>query len=165
MAYIVPARNGRFEIRESRTTRDGPRSRTLSSFKELNEEAIAKARERASQPLSVEDLHRAARRVSAPVARDPIDRAARELIAELGRGRALDGNLRRILIDLLADGQAEKRPSRRQEATHEVAEWMAAGPAEKGRALVSLLLLADALPSGGRRGKPLRFPRLDSGRK
>jgi hypothetical protein len=39
---------------------------------------------------------------------------------------------------------------------------MAATPEERGRTLVDLLLLADALPSGGRRGKPLRFPRLES---
>jgi hypothetical protein len=41
---------------------------------------------------------------------------------------------------------------------------MAATPEERGKTLVDLLLLADALPSGGRRGKPLRFPRLDSTR-
>jgi hypothetical protein len=48
------------------------------------------------------------------------------------------------------------------EAARSVALWMAATPEERGRALVDLLLLADALPSGARRGRPLRFPRLDS---
>ena len=39
---------------------------------------------------------------------------------------------------------------------------MAATPEERGRALVDLLLLADALPHGGRRGKPSTSRRLDS---
>jgi hypothetical protein len=39
---------------------------------------------------------------------------------------------------------------------------MAATPAERGKALFDLLLLADALPSERRKGQPLRFPRLDS---
>jgi hypothetical protein len=41
-------------------------------------------------------------------------------------------------------------------------EWRDATPAERGKALEQLLLLEDALPSGQRRGKPLRCPRLDS---
>lgn len=43
-----------------------------------------------------------------------------------------------------------------------VAEWMAATPAERGKTLEDLLLLADALPHGARQGKPLLFPRLES---
>lgn len=165
MAFIVPTKPGRYEIRESRATPKGPRSRTLVSFGELTDEAIAKAQRKASGPLSTEELRRAARRVSAPVARKPVDRAARELIAELGKGQWLDPNLRHMLLDLLENGRRDgAQPSRRQEAAHEVAEWMAATPAEKGRALVDLLLLADALPSRGRPGESLQFPRLDSTR-
>jgi hypothetical protein len=71
--------------------------------------------------------------------------------------------LRHILLDLLRDGFREGgEPSPASEAAHSVAEWMAATPAERGEALVDLLLLADALPSDGRTGKPLQFPRLDS---
>ncbi len=163
MAFIVPTRRGRFEIRESQSTPKGPRSRTLASFTELDEETIERARSRASKPLDPESLRRAARRASVPVARPPADRAARELIAELGKGRALDPTLRRIVLDLLRSDRRERtRPSLRQEAAEAVAEWMIATSEEKGRALVDLLLLADALPSGGRRGKPLEFPRLDS---
>lgn len=163
MAFIVPTKGGRFEIRESRSTARGPRSRTLVSFHELTEETIARAQQKASNPLDGEELRRAARKVSAPVARKPVNRAGRELIAELGKGRRLDPNLRRILLHLLENGRQQgAQPSRTHEAAHEVAEWMAATPADRGKALVDLLLLADALPSGGRRGKPLRFPRLDS---
>ncbi|HYP55893.1 MAG TPA: hypothetical protein VEQ41_06295 [Solirubrobacterales bacterium] len=163
MAFVVATRPGRFEIRESRATADGPRSRTLASFAELDDRVIEAARAKASKSIDPENLRRAARRVSAPIAAPPADRAARELIAELGKGRGLDPTLRRILLDLLERGRRDGRqPSQWHEAAQEVAEWMAATPADKGRALVDLLLLADALPSRGRRGKSLTFPRLDS---
>ncbi|HEX5763125.1 MAG TPA: hypothetical protein VFY04_08390 [Solirubrobacterales bacterium] len=163
MAFIVATKRGRFEVRESNATPRGPRSRTLASFTELDDRVIEAARAKASKPIDREDLRRAAKKVSAPIAAPPAERAARALIAELGKGRALDPTLRRILLDLLERGRRDGRqPSQWHEAAHEVAEWMAATPAEKGRALVDLLLLADALPSGGRHGKPLSFPRLDS---
>jgi hypothetical protein len=165
MTFIVPTKRGRFEIRESRNTARGPRSRTLAAFSELDDAVIEKAREKAAKAPEAEDLRRAARRAGAPVARAPVDRAARELIAELAKGRRPDPSLRHMLLDLLRNGYREGgEPSPANEAARSVAEWMAATPAERGHALVNLLLLADALPSGGRRGKPLRFPRLDSTR-
>jgi hypothetical protein len=110
-----------------------------------------------------EELPKAARLAGAPVQRDPIEQAARELIASLARGRELDPRLRQILLELLQKGYKEGGDAApANEAARGVAEWMAATPEDRGRALVDLLLLADALPHGGRRGKPLRFPRLDS---
>jgi len=163
MAFIVPTRKGSFEVRESRSTPKGPRSHTLASFRELTDDVIAKARERAVNPPSPEELRRAARRAGAQVARPPIEQAARELIAELGRGARLDPTLDQILSELLQRGYRESAdPSPANEAARSVAIWMAATAEQRGRALVDLLLLADALPSGGRKGKPLRFPRLDS---
>jgi hypothetical protein len=163
MTYVVPARSGRFEIRESVSTPKGPRSHTLVSFRELDDTVIEKARRKAAKALDETELRRAARRAGAPVARSPVDRAARELIAELAKGRTPSPTLRHMLLDLLRRGHADGREtSRRSEAEHDVAEWMAATPVERGKALVDLLLLADALPHGERRGKPLRFPRLDS---
>lgn len=101
--------------------------------------------------------------MGAPVARDPIEQAARELIAELAKGRRLDPALHKILAELLEKGFRETADaSPAGEAARSVALWMAATSEERGRALMDLLLLADALPSGGRRGKPLRFPRLNS---
>lgn len=101
--------------------------------------------------------------MGAPIARPPIDRAARELIAELGKGRRLDPTLRHLLVDLLRRSDEKgAQPTPAGDAARAVAEWMAATAEERGNTLVDLLLLADALPSGGRRGKPLRFPRLDS---
>ena len=162
MTFIVPTRRDRFEIRESRSTPKGPRSETLVSFRELTDEVIQRAREKATKPLSAEELRRTARRAGAPVARPPIEQAARELIAELAKGRGLDPTLKSILLELLQRGYKEDgNPSPKNEAARSIAGWMAATPKERGKALFDLLLLADALPSGGRRGKPLRFPRLD----
>jgi hypothetical protein len=150
MAFVVATKRGGFEIRESRNTEKGPRSQTLASFDELSDEVIEKARARAAKPPSAAQLRQAAKRAGAPEARAPIDRAARELIAELGKGRRLDPTLRQLLLDQL-DGKGSA-----------VAEWIASTPKDRGRALVDLLLLGDAIPSNGRQRKPLQFPRLDS---
>jgi hypothetical protein len=165
MAFVVPTKRGRFEIRESATTPKGPRSRTLATFHELDDATIEKARERAKKPLDATDLRRSARKVGASIRQPTADRAARELIGELGKGRTTDPALRHILLDLLQRGNGDgHEPSRRNETAHDVAEWMASTPLERGKALVDLLLLADALPHGARRGKPLHFPKLDSTR-
>jgi hypothetical protein len=163
MAFVVPTKPGRYEIRESAHTPSGPRSRTLVSFRELDNAVIDKARKKATKTIDATELRRAARRAGAPVSRPAADRAARELIAELAKGRPLDPTLRHMLLDLLRHGHGDgPAHSAKNEAYHDVAEWMTASPSERGRALVDLLLLADALPHGGRKGKPLRFPRLDS---
>lgn len=163
MAFVVPRSRGTFEIRESRSTEKGPRSQTLATFRELDDSVIERARSRAAKAPSREELRRAARRAGAPVARPPAEQAARELISELAKGRRLDPSLRRILSELLEKGYHETGdPSPASEAARSVAIWMAATPEERGKALVDLLLLADALPSHGRKGKPLSFPRLDS---
>jgi hypothetical protein len=135
----------------------------LVSFRELDDAVVEKARGRARKSLDAAELRRAARRAGAPVGQATVDRASRELIAELAKGRTPDPVLRHMLLDLLQHGYRDGgEASRRREAEHEVAEWMASSPAERGRALVDLLLLADALPHTGRKGKPLRYPRLDS---
>jgi len=160
MAFVTPTSKGKFEIRESQSTSKGPRSRTLATFEELNDRVIEKAQKRASKPLDPELLRNAARKVGAPVELEPADRAARQLIAELGKGNELEPRLRRLLTTMLSDGpKAAIAPAGPSQA---VAEWMTATPKERGKTLVDLLLLADALPHGGRKDKPLRFPRLDS---
>jgi hypothetical protein len=165
MAFIVPTKRGEFEVRESRSTPKGPRSRTLVTFRELDDGVIEKARAKAAKPPSAEELRNAAKRAGAMIAPEPIDRAARELISELGKGRWLDPTLRHLLIDLLRrEAASEPEPAPVSDAQRSVAEWMASTPLERGKALVDLLLLADALPHGGRRGKPLEFPPLASAR-
>jgi hypothetical protein len=160
MAFIVPTRRGTFEIRESRTTPDGPRSRTLATFRELNDGVIEKASARALKPLDAGRLKDAALRAGAPIAQSPANHAARALIAELGMGREPEPKLRRLLTTLLGNEFKATTPDNPSQA---VAEWMTATPQERGKSLVDLLLLADALPSKGREGKPLRFPRLETG--
>ncbi len=163
MAYVTETKRGGYEIRESRSTPKGPRSRTLATFNELTDEVIEKARARAAKPLSAEELRAAALRAGVPGARDPVERAARELIAELGKGRSVDPTLRHLLLDLLRrDGDPGADPPPASDAGRAVAEWMDTDMRERGRTLVDLLLLADALPHSKRRDKPLRFPRLDS---
>lgn len=163
MAFVVATKPDRFEIRESTSTPRGPRSRTLVSFRELDDSVIEKAQEKAAKAIDATELQRAARRAGAPVVRPTADRAARELIAELGKGRRPDPTLRHMLLALLQHDRSDgATPPPEAEAEFGVAEWMAASLEERGKALVDLLLLADALPHGGRKGKPLRFPRLDS---
>jgi hypothetical protein len=162
MAFVVPTRRDRFEIRESRSTPRGPRSQTLASFRELTDEVIEKAREKATKPPTAEELRRLARRAGAPVARRPVDRAARELIAEMGKGQKLDPTLRHLLIDMLEGEREGDEPIGSTDTGPSISAWMAATPEERGRALVDLLLLTDALPSKARKKDPLRYPKLDS---
>jgi hypothetical protein len=158
MAFVVSTRKGRFEVRESRSTPEGPRSRTLVSFRELTDELIEKAQGKAEKPIDAEKLRRGARRAGAPVVGPPIDRAARELISELGKGRKLDPTLRHLLSKLLLREEANDTNRLPSDSGLSVAAWIGATPEQRGRALVDLLLLADAIPSEGRKKKPLSFP-------
>jgi len=165
MAYAVQTRKG-FEIRESRTTAKGPRSRTLVTFKELNDEVIVKARERAERPLEPDQLREAAIRVGAPVAQEPVDRAAREVLRLLADGARPDPMLRRLLLDALAtEGRRAGEPSDATPAISDAAraatQWIGASLERRGEALVDLLGLADAFPLDIR-SEFIAFPRLDS---
>ncbi len=166
MAFVVPTKAGRFEIRESRNTPKGPRSRTLASFSELDESAIERARERAEgKPPSAEELRAAALRAGAPVAPDPADRAARDLLSRLAKSEAPSPMLRRLLIDALENPDRSDRPAD-PEATvsssaRSVSEWIGASLRDRADTLEDLLLLADALPLR-RRPAEIGFPRLNS---
>ncbi len=160
MAFVVPTKRGTFEVRESFNTPKGPRSRTLATFAELTDEVVERAREKAAKPPAPEQLRDAARRAGAPIAPTPVDRAARELIAELAKGSELSPKLHHLLAGALGDAWTE--PASSPSGTRSAAEWIAATPQQRGSVLEDLLLLADALPSGGRKGKPLRFPSLRS---
>lgn len=156
MAYIVARRSGAWELRESRTTPDGPRSYTLASFRTLTPEVIAKAQTRSSKPLNHDDLHRAAARVGAPIAASPSDRVAGELLVELAAGRQPQPVLRRLLLDVL-----QGRDGRSSDSARAVAGWIAATPRQRGDTLRDLLLLTDRLPRR-RRPAQLKFPRIHS---
>jgi hypothetical protein len=156
MAYVTPRANGAFEIRESRSTTAGPRSRTLATFKTLTPEIVERARERSSKPLDPDDLRRAARRAGAPVAPSAGDRASAELIAELATGRGPRPALTRLLLGVLQAGDG--KPADNAEAA---AAWITATPQRRGDTLRDLLLLVDRLPRRRTRERE-RFPRIQS---
>lgn len=151
---MVSGKSGSWEIRESRATAQGPRSRTLATFRELTPDIVERARARACKPLEPRDLHKAAIRAGAPVAAPTPDRAARALLAELAAGHLPRRALAGLLHDLLA---APASPS--SDAARSVLPWVDASPAQRGEALRDLLALSDQLPAK-RRGAALCFPGL-----
>jgi len=165
MAFVVPTKKGNFEVRESRSTPEGPRSRTLATFKELDDAAIKKAQAKATKPLSADALREAALRAGAPVAGTPIDGAARELLGLIANGARPDPMLKRLLLDALAKEDRSDRPTNPEavvsDAARAAAEWIDVSPRQRGDALRDLLLLADALPVR-LRSDEIGFPRLRS---
>jgi hypothetical protein len=151
MAFVTPVRGGAFEVRESRTTPEGPRSRTLASFRELDEATIRKVIDRAEKPPAREELIEAALRAGAPLALPPVEAAARALLRSLARGETLSPKNRRLLLDAL-DGESMQ-----------AAEWLDVPLAERGAAPRDLLGLGDAIPIRGRPDAST-FPRIDSTR-
>ena len=154
MAYVVRRPRGRWEIRESRWTPRGPRSRTLADFTVLTPPVVARARRAASAPVSDGQLWEAARRAGAPSRPSLAGDAARTLLAELAAGRPLAPGLGRLLAGTLATPRANDQPGAG------VVEWLAASPEARGDALRDLLALTDRLPATPRR--PLQFPSLRS---
>lgn len=149
MAYVTTARSGTFEVRESRLTPNGPRSRTLATFRELDAETIEKVIAKAERPTSREELVHAALRAGATVSARAVDEAAQRLLRSLARGEEPKPKLRRLLLRALAgEGTSAE-------------EWLGTSSAERGEALRDALLLTDAVPLR-RRPKRIDFPRLDS---
>lgn len=160
MAFIVATKRGTFEVRESRTTPKGPRSRTLASFSVLTDEVIDKAQTRAAKPPSAEELKEAAVRAGAPISGDPVDESARETLRRIASGEQLDPMLHRLLLDALSDqNQAGDRPAEASAAVSDSAraasQWLGASLTQRGEALRDLLELSDALP--------VRIPAMEIG--
>lgn len=180
MAYVIPRRGGKWDIRESRLTAAGPRSYTLASFKTLTSEVLRGAQAKAAKPLDVSELRRKAVRAGAPVEPARADRAVAELLAEIEAGRQPRAALKRLLLDALGareadiaehaaepgmdrlDGYAAAGSAAGSANARAAAAWIGATPKQHGDALRELLLLTDQLP---RRARPERerFPRIDSG--
>jgi replication-associated recombination protein RarA len=165
MAYVVATKPGRFEVRESASTADGPRSRTLASFRELTDEVVQKVRERADKPPTAEDLTRSALKAGAPVRGPELDQAARAALRLMANGERPDPMLRRLLLDALSDEDRSDRPTdpkaRVSDAARAATQWVGVGAEERGNALRELLDLADALPVR-LRPHEIGFPRLKS---
>lgn len=155
MAYATQRMNGSWELRESTLTPRGPRSRTLVTFRELDDGAIAKALERSARSLDASSIRSVARRAGAPVALPEADRAALTLVRSLARGEQPSAGIRRALLNALEGVN-------RNDAERAAADWLDASPERRGRALWDLLLLADRLPSQGRPTQ-VAFPPLRTG--
>jgi hypothetical protein len=156
MTYVVDRSNGTWEVRESRLTDAGPRSRTLATFRTLTPDVVSRACARSSKPLAPVDLRRAARRAGAPVAGADADRAAGELLAEHAAGREPRPLLRTLLLDTLDPHSSELSDSARA-----AGRWAGATAQQRGETLRELLLLVDRLPTPRPRPQA-RFPRLCS---
>lgn len=155
MAFIVSKPNGSWEARESRRTPDGPRSRSLATFRELTPAVIERVQERASTSVDSEDLRRRALCAGAPVAESEADRAAAVLLREACLNRRPRPALERLLADTFASGD-------RQPVSHEAERmklWAGASGEQRAKALIELLELGDALPKGRRAAKSA-FPRI-----
>jgi hypothetical protein len=146
MAYVVARPKGRFEIRESLHTADGPRARSLAGFDVLSDEVIAKAARRARRPFDVTAVLASGRRAGAQVT------------AGVGAGR-----------DDRADGIGEEAVDSRKrfvEASRRMARALqrppARRPADPGTVLIELLGFVDAVACGQppRPPAPLEFPLL-----
>jgi hypothetical protein len=136
-------------------TPKGPRSRTLASFRELDETILAMAAARAEAPFDRASVIRKAQRAGAIVASSPVDEAARELLTRLNHGETLSPGLAGAL-----HGRLELiDPPKLSHEAMQAAEWAGESMEERGRTLFMLLELVDALPQK-RAGKPLKFPRL-----
>jgi hypothetical protein len=149
MAFVTSGRDGAFEVRESKSTPTGPRSRTLATFRELDEATIRKVIERAEKAVERDDLIQAALRAGATVASAPADQAARALLRSLAREEAPSRKHRRLLLNALSGD------------SNSAAQWLGTSQADRGEALRQLLLLSDAIPIR-RRPPKIRFPRIDS---
>jgi hypothetical protein len=165
MAYLVRRSPTRVEIRESRATPRGPRSRVLASFADaLSRDVLDRAAARASRPFDRDALVRRARTLGIPVVERSREPEARALLARLRRRDPLDPVLAAALRRALARLPEAPIP----EPLAEVSEWVGASAAERGAALRDLLDLygriAASRPSP-RRPEQARFPRFSSQRK
>jgi hypothetical protein len=125
MAYVVARPRGRFEIRESLHTPDGPRARSLAGFDVLSDAVLAKAARRAQRPFDAKAVLASGRRAGAPTlvgaggegedSRVRFVEASRRMARALGRPpvrRPVDPGA--ALIDLLgfADAVTRNQPPR-----------------------------------------------------
>lgn len=142
MAFLVPRGGGRFEIRESHATPDGPRARTLVAFRPpLSPDVLERAAARATRPFDAAALCARANALGIVVTARREDRAARALLARLRSGATLDPALAAQLREALADVPAAATPAR----LADVAEWIGVPPERRGATLRDLVRVADRI--------------------
>ncbi len=170
MAYLVERKAGQIEIRESRMTERGPRSRQLARFRDvLTPAVLAEAAARATRPFDADALAGKARALGLRVESYAPEHEARALLARLHRDDPIDPVIARILreaLDASCRG-ANKELGEVEVPEHlaEVAEWIGAPAAKRGEALRQLLdtfgRIAESRPVRRRRPEG-RFPRFSS---
>jgi len=164
MAYLVRRGPNRVEIRESRATSRGARSRVLASFaRALSPDVLERAAAQASRPFDAGALVRRARALGIPVRERAREPEARALLRRLRRGDPLDPALAASLRQALARVPEAPMP----ESLAEVSAWVGASAAERGAALRELLDLYGRIASARpprRQREPSRFPRFSSRR-
>jgi hypothetical protein len=135
MAYVVARPKGRFEIRESLHTPEGPRARSLAGFDVLSDAVLTKAARRAQRPFDAEAVLASGRRAGAPTT--------------AGAGGEPDDSRERFV-------KASRRMAR------ELQRAPALKPVDPGAALIDLLGFADAVTrnQSPRPPAPLEFPVL-----
>jgi hypothetical protein len=162
MAFLSRRADGRVEIRETRRTRRGPRSRTLASFRgALTPDVLDSAETRAGHALDRERLLERAGALGVPTTERRSERPARALLAQLRRGVALDP----LLADALRQALERMPEAPVPEGFAEVVEWIGASDSERGHALRGLLRVSDRIASSRgtlRRRRPRHFPRFHS---
>ena len=157
MAFVVRRPGGRFEIRESRATPAGPRARTLATFRLLTADVLSEAVARAHRPVDVAKIRARAAELRVPRRTSVAAGTAERLIAQLRAGESLPPAIVNELRSLLPAQTDEIR-----DTLPDAQEWLGVADAERGRTLVDLLLLADALPQR-RAPDEISVPRIDSG--
>lgn len=154
MAFVVRRPRGRWEIRESFSTPDGPRARTLASFAVLTPAHLHRAAKASRRRFDPAEIVKAARRAGVPLEKPRADALAESLLREIVRGRAPRSGLARLLRDRIQGTTSER---------DDVAQWVGSTLQERGTALVDLLGLADRLPKPPK--QDLAFPPLSSRRR
>lgn len=157
MAYVVARRDGRYEVRESITTSDGPRSRTLASFRVMSPTVLDHAEARATRPFDRTAVAARARTLGAPEepSETPV-RLAWRLLTQLGAGQQLP--------ELVADALRAELGSAAgplPDTIPPLIDWLGVSTRERGDTLRDLLRMTDRLPP--RRTRPgRRYPRIAS---
>jgi len=162
MAYLLKRSGERIEIRESRSTPRGPRSRQLARFVgALTPEILARAAAAASRPFDAAALTRRARVLGIPVETRARESEARALLARLRRDDPIDPVIAGLLVTALGGVAAAPLP----ESLGEVGEWVGASPAARGAALHDLLeafgRIAESRPTRRTRQREI-FPHFSS---
>lgn len=123
MAYVVARPKGRFEIRESLHTPEGPRARSLAGFEVLTDGVLTKASRRAQRPFDAKAVLASGRRAGAPTtvgaggddSRERFLEASRRMVRTLQpRPALMPRDPGAALIDLLgfAEAVARNQPPR-----------------------------------------------------